>query len=650
MFKRLYLDNCFTHQNRTFQFSEGLTAITGPNESGKSLILEMIRYALFGSAALRGTASGYKKLHVELDFEIQGTDYRVVRKGSTVKLFEGDDNPIAVGARPVNARILDLLGYDLQVFDIANACCQGKVEALGDMRPADRKRMVDRTIGLTVIDDLIKVVGERANNEQRSADSLAGTVMEPQEPVKPEGYRPSVELEEEYRVLKGLVQERHELIGWLSQPIPDLPPAPETSITETAAELEEYQQRKQTAMRLEAEIAGLRKPTRTLEEIERLEQQLSAYRLWKDYETRRPAYSLDDLERMSFIHDEIERHEIGQRLRKQIEELHSNGTNTCPECGHEWPVEAERLTDLEHELEDLGLGKEVPETPALTPREIMDAVRELERPAPPKAEHPGVDEAELAIARRDLKDGEKREDLIRRLAVYDPGPDRNADLQARRQYEWELENYNRICIIHDAHMSVRDQKQKRADELAGVDEKLVAIDDLMKVCLFYEQDLKHYLTAKDHYDRVQEQVAELRDRADQYFRAREALKELKLKVKGFLVPSLNKVASYLLAQMTDGVRSVVEIDEEFEINIDGQPLNTLSGSAQAVSNVAIRIALGQVLTNKVCSVFAGDEIDASMDVDRAEYTSQCLRNLTKSVRQVFLITHKKPAADNHVIL
>jgi chromosome segregation ATPase len=46
MITRLYLDNMFKHFDQTFTFENGLTGVIGPNESGKSLIVEAIRYAL----------------------------------------------------------------------------------------------------------------------------------------------------------------------------------------------------------------------------------------------------------------------------------------------------------------------------------------------------------------------------------------------------------------------------------------------------------------------------------------------------------------------------------------------------------------------------------------------------------------------------
>ena len=55
MLRHLHLKNCFTHADRRFDFDKGLTCITGRNEAGKSLILEMVGYALFGNVALRAS-------------------------------------------------------------------------------------------------------------------------------------------------------------------------------------------------------------------------------------------------------------------------------------------------------------------------------------------------------------------------------------------------------------------------------------------------------------------------------------------------------------------------------------------------------------------------------------------------------------------
>jgi len=139
---------------------------------------------------------------------------------------------------------------------------------------------------------------------------------------------------------------------------------------------------------------------------------------------------------------------------------------------------------------------------------------------------------------------------------------------------------------------------------------------------------------------------ELTEKSTEFLKAREIIQALKISVKNHLLPSLNAVASTLLSRMTGGERYEVVVDEDFDIMIDGQAVNTLSGSGKAVANLAIRIALGQILTNRVFSVFMADEVDAAMDDERASYTAQALRRLTETITQVIQVTHKHPETDH----
>src|SRR5258705_463180 len=89
---------------------------------------------------------------------------------------------------------------------------------------------------------------------------------------------------------------------------------------------------------------------------------------------------------------------------------------------------------------------------------------------------------------------------------------------------------------------------------------------------------------------------------------------------------------------------------QFDVTVDRQPLNTLSGSGKAVANLSLRIGLGQVLTNNVLSLFVGDEIDSSLYKDRAENTASTLQALKSWISQILLITHKLPSADYYIEL
>ena len=143
---------------------------------------------------------------------------------------------------------------------------------------------------------------------------------------------------------------------------------------------------------------------------------------------------------------------------------------------------------------------------------------------------------------------------------------------------------------------------------------------------------------------------EITGKSETYLQARMDVVDLKTRIKSHLLPSLNHVASVILTEMTGGARYLVEVDDEFEIRIDGAAVCTLSGSGKAVANLAIRIALGHILTNRVFSLFMADEVDGSMDAERADYVAQALQRLTGRVRQVILITHKRLDTDQHIEL
>jgi exonuclease SbcC len=71
-----------------FEFKPGFGLINGANEQGKSLIIEVVRWCLFGSTALRGKAEDYKTLRATLQFSARGQSYVVDRTYTTAKLMQ----------------------------------------------------------------------------------------------------------------------------------------------------------------------------------------------------------------------------------------------------------------------------------------------------------------------------------------------------------------------------------------------------------------------------------------------------------------------------------------------------------------------------------------------------------------------------------
>lgn len=79
MLNKLILKGHPTVADAVINFEKGFNLLTAPNGRGKSTILEMVAYCLFGTAALRGTLEEFPTLDVQLLFKVRGKDLRVVR-------------------------------------------------------------------------------------------------------------------------------------------------------------------------------------------------------------------------------------------------------------------------------------------------------------------------------------------------------------------------------------------------------------------------------------------------------------------------------------------------------------------------------------------------------------------------------------------
>jgi exonuclease SbcC len=119
------LVNFRQHADTRVDFGPGLTGIIGPNGAGKSTILEAIAYAIYGVSAVRGTkeslrfnrAGARAPVRVELDFELGGHRYRVVRGLTSAELYlDGASAPIANSISAVNDLISRRLGMSRDEF------------------------------------------------------------------------------------------------------------------------------------------------------------------------------------------------------------------------------------------------------------------------------------------------------------------------------------------------------------------------------------------------------------------------------------------------------------------------------------------------------------------------------------------------------
>lgn len=97
MLKRLQLTNFQKHESLDITFGDGLIALKGLNESGKSSSLRALTYALFGAKALPYPLEDVvthgkpvSSLKVALDFVVDGVNYSITRSKSGAELTYAD--------------------------------------------------------------------------------------------------------------------------------------------------------------------------------------------------------------------------------------------------------------------------------------------------------------------------------------------------------------------------------------------------------------------------------------------------------------------------------------------------------------------------------------------------------------------------------
>lgn len=152
----LHLLNFRQHADTRIDFDLGLTGIIGPNGAGKTTLLEAIAWALYGQQAARGTrdsirfhrAPARSSVRVELDFELSGHRYRVVRGLTSAELYlDGAEQPIANSLTAVSELLQRRLGMSRAEFFNTYFTGQKELNVMAAMGPSERAQFLSRVLG-----------------------------------------------------------------------------------------------------------------------------------------------------------------------------------------------------------------------------------------------------------------------------------------------------------------------------------------------------------------------------------------------------------------------------------------------------------------------------------------------------------------------
>ena len=184
----IHLQNFRQHADTRIEFDVGLTGVIGENGSGKSTILEAVAWALYGNAAARGTRDSLRFLRappratvrVELDFELGGHRYRVVRGLTNAELFlDGSSLPIANSITAVTDLLRKRLGMSREEFFNTYFTGQKELSVMAAMMPAQRAQFLSRVLGYERLRGAQDLVREQRKVIAAEMTGLRGGMPDP---------------------------------------------------------------------------------------------------------------------------------------------------------------------------------------------------------------------------------------------------------------------------------------------------------------------------------------------------------------------------------------------------------------------------------------------------------------------------------------
>lgn len=130
----------------------------------------------------------------------------------------------------------------------------------------------------------------------------------------------------------------------------------------------------------------------------------------------------------------------------------------------------------------------------------------------------------------------------------------------------------------------------------------------------------------------------------------ESFDKLRAELNDRIRPELESIASELLSEMTDGRYNTLEISDSYSAMIrdDGELKPVISGGEDDIVNLALRLAISQMIADRAgqsFSLLVLDEVFGSLDDVRRDNVVALLQNLKNRFEQIIIITHVESIHD-----
>ncbi len=786
----LELRNYRRFRQLKLQFPDGVIGILGLNGVGKTTIIEAVAWALFGNVeeVVRTSREGVRRVGATpaesclavLEFELGGAEYRIEREMSGRSLhmratIRTRDRLLADGDKQVRNTVERLLGMDNKSFFTSVFARQKELNALQNVAPGERKKVILRMLRIDSIDSVLasiradknsvhsriegsertlltedgrereKVLGERAPEVQRDFDQVSGELekarAEEREIAK--GAEETRKLRDELKkdvdafnstqgdlkaklsAIDELGQARIRISTRIDKDKPKMTRLPALTKDEEdwkriSVRKEELQNEKATSDRaklLEGEIADggkdlarrekaladLMQGPESLKDIAAKCEENEESRTECDKARQKLLTEIGTLKAVAGRSAES----VAKDSRKLAEIEAAGQEGTCPTCEQKLEDAYDKLVNkLREDLEK-------------TRKEEADARAEMNRL---DAELKGLANKEEALRKKRARLDQDRTKAEKSLAtaeamqtelvnVKDRIGKKRTELQSLGEikfndveYKAVLADYERLRRAHDEFVSLKSletQIQRLERDLVETDDKIAKVtaeaekyQAFLKVLepkknaydsVLVELDDKNarHVAAKERVgnlssarerahaelERLAKELAEiarLRKTIEHDRRLEEDLAILEDVIVNFRIDLISRIAPTLatltskgLESMTEGRYSRVELDENYEMQIDDQgtlyPVGRFSGGESDLANLCLRLAISGIIADRTganpISILILDEIFGSLDPGRKRSVMAALTRLSGQFRQVFLITHIEDIKDlmSHVV-
>ena len=159
----LQLESFKLHSALSVQFSPTMTAIVGPNYSGKTAIEKAIFFALVGTSAVAGskadlTKHGAKSCKVVLTLSWGEDSVEVMRTPSTASVTV-NGKLMASSLTAVTEYVAGMFGTDAKTLVALSRSSRGETSALLAWGAANLNRLIEDVYDVSAVDRLIEKAG-----------------------------------------------------------------------------------------------------------------------------------------------------------------------------------------------------------------------------------------------------------------------------------------------------------------------------------------------------------------------------------------------------------------------------------------------------------------------------------------------------------